>query len=263
MWRNVTPVTVHQQVSLKAWRKGTWGITSTETIKAYYYIRDREVGGLGIFISNTYLLTQLSPPQWHCIKMGSCLSHFDVSLTVWEESQDRVNKPQFLKRKESRSGWNRGSSAYQPSAVPRGHTGSQERRATTSDCTEKTVKVCYKGKSQCQILALFYLLRLQHIFPEGWEGGGGDILQCTHFPAVYLFSVDVFHYLSFNLIGRWPHTCSWLLQIPIIIGVFMNSYYDVKFNMFGIIYATLGVLVTSLYQVVGTNYSIRLYKQHA
>ncbi|XP_076447826.1 solute carrier family 35 member E3-like isoform X2 [Babylonia areolata] len=38
--------------------------------------------------------------------------------------------------------------------------------------------------------------------------------------------------------------------IPIIIGVFMNSYYDVKFNMLGIVYASLGVLVTSMYQVL-------------
>ena len=30
----------------------------------------------------------------------------------------------FLKRKESRSGWNRGPSAYPPSALPLGHTGS-------------------------------------------------------------------------------------------------------------------------------------------
>ena len=53
------------------------------------------------------------------------MSHFDVSLIVWAESQDSVHKPQFLKRKESRSGSNRGPSAYQPSALPLGHTGSQ------------------------------------------------------------------------------------------------------------------------------------------
>ncbi|KAK7503610.1 hypothetical protein BaRGS_00005149 [Batillaria attramentaria] len=38
--------------------------------------------------------------------------------------------------------------------------------------------------------------------------------------------------------------------IPIIIGVFLNSYYDVKFNALGIMYATVGVLVTSMYQVL-------------
>ena len=52
------------------------------------------------------------------------MNHFNVSLTVWAKSQDRVHKPQFLKRKESRSGSNRGASAYQPSALPLGHTGS-------------------------------------------------------------------------------------------------------------------------------------------
>ena len=40
-------------------------------------------------------------------------------------------------------------------------------------------------------------------------------------------------------------------QVPITLGVFLNSYYDVKFNVLGTVFATLGVLVTSLYQVVG------------
>lgn len=40
-------------------------------------------------------------------------------------------------------------------------------------------------------------------------------------------------------------------QVPITLGVFLNSYYDVKFNVLGMAFATLGVLVTSLYQVVG------------
>ena len=52
------------------------------------------------------------------------MSHFNVSLTVWAKSQDSVHKPQVLKRKESRSGSNRGPSAYQPSSSPLGRTGS-------------------------------------------------------------------------------------------------------------------------------------------
>ncbi|XP_053321517.1 solute carrier family 35 member E3 [Spea bombifrons] len=44
-----------------------------------------------------------------------------------------------------------------------------------------------------------------------------------------------------------------LTLVPITLGVFLNSYYDVKFNMLGMVFAALGVLVTSLYQVwVGT-----------
>ena len=35
-----------------------------------------------------------------------------------------------------------------------------------------------------------------------------------------------------------------------ILGVFLNSYYDVHFNVLGTIFAILGVLVTSLYQIV-------------
>ncbi|KTG35266.1 hypothetical protein cypCar_00008614 [Cyprinus carpio] len=40
-----------------------------------------------------------------------------------------------------------------------------------------------------------------------------------------------------------------LTLVPITLGVVLNSYYDVKFNLLGMIFATLGVFVTSLYQV--------------
>ncbi|MBN3313562.1 S35E3 protein, partial [Atractosteus spatula] len=40
-----------------------------------------------------------------------------------------------------------------------------------------------------------------------------------------------------------------LTLIPITLGVILNSYYDVRFNVLGMVFATLGVLVTSLYQV--------------
>ncbi|KAL8620371.1 hypothetical protein ACOMHN_012996 [Nucella lapillus] len=56
-------------------------------------------------------------------------------------------------------------------------------------------------------------------------------------------SIVIFYNRSFSLGVK-------ATLIPIMIGVFMNSYYDVKFNMMGIIYASLGVLVTSLYQVL-------------
>ena len=51
------------------------------------------------------------------------MSYFNVSLIVWAMSQDSLHKLQVLKRKNSRSGSNRGPSAYQPSALPLGHTG--------------------------------------------------------------------------------------------------------------------------------------------
>ena len=43
--------------------------------------------------------------------------------------------------------------------------------------------------------------------------------------------------------------CSFL-QIPIAVGVYLNGFYDIKFNLLGLCYATIGVIVTSLYQVV-------------
>lgn len=40
-----------------------------------------------------------------------------------------------------------------------------------------------------------------------------------------------------------------LSLVPITVGVFLNSAYDVKFNVLGTVYACIGVIVTSFYQV--------------
>ena len=100
--------------------KETWGFTSTKTFQVYL---GRASWGVGNFTANTYSL--------HCdhqndyVKVGSCVSHFNVSLTVWAKSQNSVQKPQFLRRKKSRRGSNRGPSACQPSALPLGQGSSQ------------------------------------------------------------------------------------------------------------------------------------------
>ena len=57
--------------------------------------------------------------------MGSDESRFNVSLIVRDKVTDSVHRPQFLKRKESRSGLEPSPSAYQPNALPLGHTGSR------------------------------------------------------------------------------------------------------------------------------------------
>ena len=66
-------------------------------------IMDGEVGGSGLFffLSNTYSLQ--CHRQNGCIKVGSCVSHFNVSSVVWATSQDSAHKPDFFKRKQSRS----------------------------------------------------------------------------------------------------------------------------------------------------------------
>ena len=60
-----------------------------------------KLGGQEFYIKHP--LVTLSPPEWFCIKVGSCVSHFNVSLTVWAKSQDSVHKPHFLSRKERRA----------------------------------------------------------------------------------------------------------------------------------------------------------------
>ncbi|XP_038612249.1 solute carrier family 35 member E3 [Tachyglossus aculeatus] len=60
-------------------------------------------------------------------------------------------------------------------------------------------------------------------------------------PAILLIQT-VFYRKAFSANVR-------LTLIPITLGVILNSYYDVKFNFRGLVFATLGVFVTSLYQV--------------
>ena len=95
------------------------GLTSTAI--SYVWVG---MGGSGGWVPMSYhLLPAPSPPEWLCIKADSCARHFNISFIVWAESQDGVHKPQFLERKKGQSGWNQGSSAYQPTTLPVGHTG--------------------------------------------------------------------------------------------------------------------------------------------
>ena len=57
-----------------------------------------------------------------------------------------------------------------------------------------------------------------------------------------------------HITSSWKHLSLFSQQIPIILGVFLNSYYDVKFNWLGTIYASVGVIVTSVYQVVSSTW---------
>ena len=113
--------------------------------------------------------TYVLPPTRYTVttrmnKASSCVRPYIVSTIVWAKSKDSVHKPPFLKRKESRSGSNRGPSAYQPSALPLGHTGSHEvdnnnvssaalqpvkitssRRCTMSDLPKGIIQINYNG----------------------------------------------------------------------------------------------------------------------
>ncbi|KAF7995082.1 hypothetical protein HCN44_004554 [Aphidius gifuensis] len=60
-------------------------------------------------------------------------------------------------------------------------------------------------------------------------------------PCVIFLQI-LFYKKSFSLLVK-------LTLLPIIFGVIINFYYDIQFNITGTIYATLGVLITSLYQV--------------
>lgn len=72
--------------------------------------------------------------------------------------------------------------------------------------------------------------------------GTYQIAKMLTTPCV-IFMQIIFYNKSFS-------TSVMLTLIPIVVGVILNFYYDIQFNILGTIYATLGVLVTSLYQVV-------------
>ena len=101
--------TLRPQKPLRLIRDGEVGeslrlIRDGEVGESLRLIRDGEVGEsflFFIFLSNTYSLH--CHHQNDCIKVGSCVSHFNVSLIVWARSQDSVRKPQFLKRRERRA----------------------------------------------------------------------------------------------------------------------------------------------------------------
>lgn len=72
--------------------------------------------------------------------------------------------------------------------------------------------------------------------------GTYQIAKMLTTPCV-IFMQIIFYNKSFS-------TSVMLTLIPIVVGVILNFYYDIQFNILGTIYATLGVLVTSLYQVL-------------
>ena len=61
-----------------------------------------------------------------CIKMGSDESHFNVSVGSDGQSHRTVstNHNLFLRERRAEAVSNRGPTAYQPNALPRGQTGS-------------------------------------------------------------------------------------------------------------------------------------------
>ena len=123
-------------------------------------IRDGEVRGVTNFISNTYSL--------HCHHQNDSALRWAVVCAILMfhslcgESQKTVSINHFflLKRKESRSGSNRGLSAYQPSALPLGHTDS---RTTPHICTENIYELFVQDCAQECTLRLSKLAVLMRL----------------------------------------------------------------------------------------------------
>ncbi|XP_071874306.1 solute carrier family 35 member E3-like isoform X1 [Bombus fervidus] len=61
-------------------------------------------------------------------------------------------------------------------------------------------------------------------------------------PCVIIMQI-IFYNKKFSILVK-------LTLIPIMLGVVINFCYDIQFNIIGTVYATMGVFVTSLYQVM-------------
>ena len=104
----------------------------------------------------------------------------NVSFIVWAKSQDGVRKPHILKRKESRSGSNRGRSAYQPSALPLSHTGAQRScRTVCKQLSESVSRVRRAGRaaviSADQQFTFSVWYTQSYLYPSGPNGNAGFV----------------------------------------------------------------------------------------
>ena len=94
-------------------------------------IRDEEKGGKGVWRWGKREIIYLSLHCHHqndsCIKMGSDESHFNVSLIVRDKVTRQCPQTTTLgSERRAAADSNRGPSAYQPTALPLGQTGSLE-----------------------------------------------------------------------------------------------------------------------------------------
>ena len=124
-----TTVLCRQACDMESHRRtSSGGLTSTAT--SYGWLG---TGGKFFFVGGDGYLCPTTRMTLSALRRVAVCDILLVSFIAWAKSQDSVHKPFFfflLKRKDSRSGSNRGPSAYQPSASPLGHTGLQSRRGS-------------------------------------------------------------------------------------------------------------------------------------
>ena len=87
-----------------------------------------------------------------CFKVGSDESHFNVSVGSDGQSHKTVSTNHSLfEERRAEAGSNRGPSAYQPNALPLGHSGSQPTHARTgylytSACVRRRDEVLFSAR---------------------------------------------------------------------------------------------------------------------
>ena len=144
-WRGPRSKKVSNLVS-----KLTWCLTSTETTRI---IRDGEKGGgvwrwgRGRLYTHRYTVTTRMTPAVRWAAMRA------IKLFHYCEGQSHkiVHRPQLLKRKESRSGFEPDS--YQPNALPLGQTGSHHNKSNEPIGMHRMRVsgsiICVRGRKEC------------------------------------------------------------------------------------------------------------------
>ena len=152
---------IHAYIAHCRTSKSTWCLTSTETVGI---IRDGEKagvwrgyggGGRGRLYTYRYTVTtRITPALRWAVMRAILMSHW----LWWTKSEDSVHRPQFLKRKESRNGFELRSLCLP--ALPLDQTGSHCR------ATWIGVVILLKQNSWKRVCTLHWVLPIQNTWVQ-------------------------------------------------------------------------------------------------
>ena len=214
----------------RVWRQGRLHLTDRKPLCGCVQSTTRYVsaGNMGLCVHRDHLgllgtrklggreFLYLTPTRYTATTRMSDESHFNVSLIVWAKSQDSAHELQLLKRKESRNGSNRSPSAYQQSALPLGHTGSQggelsgefmdwntDGRAIKTEIEQEGIKKEWASAVGLRV----YVFDINHNIPTTWDIQQNKSIEtksCAAWQVPYKFKLCQFVWLldQWTLFGK-------------------------------------------------------------
>ena len=115
------------------------------------------------------------------------------------------------------------------------------------------------GLKICNILNIFQSrsLRLRSVLPLSISFCGFVVLanlslqwnSIGTYQLIKVLTTPCIMLIQTTFYGKTYSKSVLLTLIPITLGIFLNSYYDIKFSFIGTLFAISGVMITSVYQV--------------